>query len=488
MTAPSEPATGWTIRQTGGATLPEDVRANSRDAVRVGLDAVGIPLDLPTQMGLEADDELTAGEVAQVGVHLSCVADLDEILSDLDHTRIEVAFGGAPTAPIVYAAFLRYTRSRGIARETLRGVFAGDILNEYVAYGTFIYPPAAALRLACDMIAFSLRETPGIVPLTVSGFHAREAGCTAAQEIGIALAFAEQYALALRKKGVEPSEAASAMAILMNATPDLPGEIAKFRALRGAWSTAMRTAFGAELPLPRLHVRTSAAAYTGSQPELNIVRGNLAALAAAIGGAHTIAIAPFDATSGLPSAFAQQIAIQTQRVLAVEAHATELRAMVDSEETTRRAAAIEMDALAVVEKIRGWGGALAAIESGRLQRFVGEAADAHFAQLDSGRFAKVGETAFAEAISNDRIPTPRTKVDPAAARELHVARLREHVARRDAAACQAAIDAVVAAAKSPAADLMPPIIAAVEAEATIAEVAQAPKSVFGGFGDEMAGI
>ncbi|MCC6156505.1 MAG: hypothetical protein IT350_00510 [Deltaproteobacteria bacterium] len=488
MTAPSEPATGWTIRQAGGATLPEDVRANLRDAVRVGLDAVGIPLDLPTQMGLEADDELTAGEVAQVGVHLSCVADLDKILSDLDLTRIEVSFGGAPTAPMIYAAFLRHAKTRGLDPSRLRGVFAGDILNEYVAYGTFIYPPAAALRLACDMIAFSLRETPGIVPLTVSGFHAREAGCTAAQEIGIALAFAEQYAVALRKKGVEPSEAASAMAILMNATSDLPGEIAKFRALRGVWATAMRAAFGVDVPLPRLHVRTSAAAYTGAQPEINIARGLLAALAAVAGGAHTITVAPFDAVSGLPSAIAQQIAIQTQRVLAVESGAAELRGFFDSDETTRRAEAVEAEALTVVEKIRGWGGALAAIESGRLQRYVGEAADAHFAQLDSGRFAKVGETVFAEAISNDRIPAPRTKVDPATARAFYTTRLRERVASRDASAHRAAQGALAEAARGPKADLMPAIIAATDADATVAEITRALKSVFGGFGDEMAGI
>ncbi len=488
MTAPNESATGWTIRQAGGATLSTDVRANARDALRLGLDSIGIPLDLPTQMGLAADDELTAGEVAQVGVHLGGGAELDDLLFDLDPSLTEVSFGGAPTAPVVYAAYVRHARSRGVAPAALRGVYANDILNEYVAYGTFIYPPAAALRLACDMVAFSLRETPAIVPLTVSGFHAREAGCTAAQEIGIALSFAEQYLRALAAKGVEPAIATKGIALLLNATPDLPGEIAKFRALPAAWATTMRAAFGADIPLPRLHVRTSAAAYTGTQPELNIVRGALAGLAAVVGGAHTVTLSPFDATSGLPSAFAQQIAIQTQRVLAHESGAREMRGLFDADEIARLAAAIEADALAVVEKIRGWGGALAAIESGRMQRYVGEAADAHFAQVDSGRFAKVGETVFGETISADRIVATRTKVDPAAARELHTARLREHIARRDNATCRAALDALVAAAKTTGADLMPPIIAAVDADATIAEVAQALKSVFGGFGDEMAGI
>lgn len=488
MTAPDEPASGWTIRQAGGATLPDDVRASVRDALRLGLDSVGIPLDLPTQMGLEADDELTAGEVAQVGVHLSCPSDLDTLLSDLDLTRTEVSFGGAPTASMVYSAYLRHARSRGVDPQALRGVFAGDILNEYVAYGTFIYPPAAALRLACDMIAYSLRESPGIVPLTVSGFHAREAGCTAAQEIGIAISFAEQYLRALGTRGIAPSVAASGIALLLNATPDLPGEIAKFRALGGAWTKAIHAAFGADVPLPRLHVRTSAAAYTDAQPELNLARGILAALAAVAGGAHTVTVAPFDATSGLPSAIAQQLAIQTQRVLAVEAHAPKLSALVDSEETARRAAAIETDALAVIEKIRVWGGALAAIESGRLQRFVGEAADAHFARVESGQFPKVGETIFADTIASDRIATTRTKVDPAVARELHAKRLREHLASRDEAACRTALNALVAAARDSSADLMPPVVGATDAGATIADIAQSLKSVFGGFGDEMAGI
>lgn len=461
------------------------MRASMLAWAAAGVSTPAIPLDLPTQMGMDADNELTVGEVAKVGVHLSSADDMAELLNGTAET-ICPSFGGAPTAPAIYAHWWSFGHPDADGVDSRRAVFAGDILNEYVAYGTFIFPPKAALRWTADFIAHAFRHAPGVTPLVVSGYHAREAGCDEAQEIALPLAFLVENLRALVVRGIAPGEALPRCAFLFDITNRVFDEVAKIQAARSVAADVLREEFGLEGAAIRVRLQGSGSAMTATQPEVNIARAATHALVAAMSGAEALSLSPYDTAWGMPGPAAQQTAIRTQQALALEC-GIPLADALRSTWIDERAAEVALRARGVYDEIRGWGGALAAIERGRLQALVGEAAETAYSRYEERAARTVGLGIHETPVAESPIAAA-TAGSATGLRDEHIERLRRLKASRNGeAACRSA-GKLIEAAKNPAVDLMPPTLEAVRTRCTVGEIVTALKSAFGGYGDEMAGI
>ncbi len=442
------------------------------------MNGLSVAFDLPTQMGYDSDHLLAAGEVGRVGVAIDSVEDMATLFADIPLDRVSTSMTINATAIILLALYVAVARRQQVAPASLNGTIQNDILKEYVARGTYIYPPHSALRIVTDTFVYCEAELPQWNTISISGYHIREAGSTAAQEVAFTFANAVAYLQAGVEAGLDLNRLGQRISFFFNAHNDFLEEIAKFRAARRLWARIMTDRLGATNPRAaqlRFHTQTAGSTLTAQQPDNNLVRVAIQAMAAVLGGTQSLHCNSRDEALALPTEDAARLALRTQQVIA---HETGVANTVDpvagSYEIERRTNAIEADARAILERIDRAGGTLAAIEAGLIQRDIQEAAYQAQRAVDAGTTIIVGVNRFQE---RERAGVPVFSVDPdAEARQIE--RVRAVRASRSDTAWRAAIDLVSRSARD-GTNLVPPILGAVEAHATVGEIADALRNVFG---------
>jgi len=468
----------WTMRQYAGFGTAAESNRRYRYLLDQGVSGLSVAFDLPTQMGYDSDHPLAAGEVGRVGVAIDSIEDMALLFEGIPLDSVSTSMTINSTAIILLALYLAVARRKGVAPAALSGTVQNDILKEYVARGTYIYPPRPSLRIVTDIFAFCERELPNWNTISISGYHIREAGSTAAQEVAFTFANAIAYVEAARKAGLDVNSFGQRLSFFFNAHNDFLEEVAKFRAARRLWARIMRDRFGATNPRAqqlRFHTQTAGSTLTARQPDNNIVRVAIQALAAVLGGTQSLHCNGRDEALGLPTEEAARTALRTQQVIAHESGVVNtvdpLGGAWAVESATNR---IEREAVTMIERIDAAGGTLTAIEQGLVQREIQESAYRAQQAIDNGQTVVVGVNQY-QAAGEAGIEVLR--IDPDLERE-QSARVAGIRAGRDPSAWQAAIDDVIAAARS-SVNLVPPIVRAVECYATLGEISDALRSVFG---------
>ena len=468
----------WTMRQYAGFGTAAESNRRYRYLLDRGVTGLSVAFDLPTQIGYDSDHPLAAGEMGRVGVAIDSLEDMSRLFDRIPLDRVSTSMTINATAIILLALYVAAGRRQGVDTRGLAGTVQNDILKEYVARGTYIYPPRASLRVVTDVVSFCEQELPRWHPISISGYHIREAGSTAAQEIAFTFAHAQAYVQAALDRGLDVDSFGSRLSFFFNAHNDFLEEIAKFRAARRLWATLMRDHFGATAPRAqqlRFHTQTAGSTLTAQQPENNIVRVALQALAAVLGGTQSLHCNGRDEALGLPTEEAAQIALRTQQIIAGETGVTDTVDPVGGawtiEALTDR---LEAEAVALLGRIDERGGVLAAIESGFIQAEIQEAAYRAQQAVDAGDAVVVGVNRFA---AEETAPIETHRIDPQIETE-QAARVGALRAARDPEAARNALAAVGRAARD-GTNLVPLIIAAVEALATVGEVSDTLRGVFG---------
>ncbi len=468
----------WTMRQYAGYGTAAESNQRNRYLLAQGVTGLSIAFDLPTQMGYDSDHAMAAGEVGRVGVAIDSIEDMAILFADIPLDRVSASMTINATAIILLALYVALARQRAVSLSALSGTVQNDILKEYIARGTHIYPPRPSLRLVTDVLGWCEGELPHWNPISVSGYHIREAGATAVQEVAFTLANAVAYVEAARAAGLDANQLGPRLSFFFAAHNDFIEEIAKFRAARRLWARLMRDRFGvtdARALQLRFHAQTAGSTLTAQQPDNNIARVAIQALAAVLGGAQSLHCNGRDEALALPSEESARIALRTQQIIAAESGvANTVDPAGGSWEVEARTADIEREALALIERIEASGGVLVAIERGDIQRQIHDAAYATQQNVERGDQVIVGVNRYVtEAPPSMKL----LQVDPATERQqvAAVARLRQ---ARDRRRWQEACAAVESAARS-GVNLVPPIIAAVEARATVGEIADVLRGVFG---------
>jgi methylmalonyl-CoA mutase, N-terminal domain len=468
----------WTMRQYAGFGTAAESNRRYRYLLGQGVSGLSVAFDLPTQMGYDSDHPLAAGEVGRVGVAIDSIEDMAQLFEGIPLGKVSTSMTINATAIILLALYIAVARRTGVAPSALSGTVQNDILKEYVARGTYIYPPRPSLRIVTDVFAFCERELPNWNTISISGYHIREAGSTAAQEVAFTFAHAIAYVEAARQSGLDVNSFGQRLSFFFNAHNDFLEEVAKFRAARRLWARIMRDRFGAANPRAqqlRFHTQTAGSTLTAQQPDNNIVRVAIQALAAVLGGTQSLHCNGRDEALGLPTEDAARTALRTQQVIASESGILNsvdplAGAWAIEAETSR----IEREAVAMIERIDAAGGTLTAIEQGVIQREIQESAYRAQQAIDNRDTIVVGVNQY-QAGPGTAIEVLRIDPELEAQQAERVAAVR---ARRDGASWRTAIDGVVAAARTDA-NLVPPIIAAVEAFATVGEISDALRGVFG---------
>jgi methylmalonyl-CoA mutase, N-terminal domain len=468
----------WTMRQYAGFGTAAESNRRYRYLLAQGVSGLSVAFDLPTQMGYDSDHPLAAGEVGRVGVAIDSFDDMATLFDGIPLEKVSTSMTINATAIILLALYIAVARRQGVPIAALSGTVQNDILKEYVARGTYIFPPRASLRVVTDIFAFCERELPNWNTISISGYHIREAGSTAVQEVAFTFAHATAYVEAAREAGLDVNSFGQRLSFFFNAHNDFLEEIAKFRAARRLWARLMRDRFGATHPRAqqlRFHTQTAGSTLTAQQPDTNIVRVALQAMAAVMGGTQSLHCNGRDEALALPTEESARIALRTQQIIAHESGAVNT---VDPfggswvlEEMTDR---IESGARELLERIEGAGGTLAAIEQGMIQREIQEAAYRAQQRIDSGEAVVVGVNRFK---TGERSEIEVLQIDPALEAQ-QAARVSAVRAARNAGDWQGAMDAVRVAAKG-GTNLVPAIVQAVEARATVGEISDALRSVFG---------
>ena len=468
----------WTMRQYAGFGTAAESNRRYRYLLDRGVTGLSVAFDLPTQIGYDSDHPLAAGEVGRVGVAIDSLEDMSRLFDGIPLDRVSTSMTINATAIILLALYVAAGRRQGVDTRGLAGTVQNDILKEYVARGTYIYPPRASLRVVTDVVSFCEQELPRWHPISISGYHIREAGSTAAQEIAFTFAHAQAYVQAALDRGLDVDSFGSRLSFFFNAHNDFLEEIAKFRAARRLWATLMRDRFGATAPRAqqlRFHTQTAGSTLTAQQPENNIVRVALQALAAVLGGTQSLHCNGRDEALGLPTEEAAQIALRTQQIIAGETGVTDTVDPVGGawtiETLTDR---LEAEAVALLGRIDERGGVLAAIESGFIQAEIQEAAYRAQQAVDAGDAVVVGINRFA---AEETAPIETHRIDPRIETD-QAARVGALRTARDPEAPRNALAAVERAARD-GVNLVPPIIAAVEALATVGEISDTLRGVFG---------
>ncbi len=468
----------WTMRQYSGFGTAEETNRRFHYLLERGQTGLSVAFDLPTQMGYDSDHPMAQGEVGKVGVAISTLEDMETLLRDIPLDRVSTSMTINATAPILLALYVAVARRRGIDLPRLSGTVQNDLLKEYIARGTYIYPPAASLRLTTDLFAWCGEALPRWNTISISGYHMREAGATAVQEVAFTLANALAYCEAARERGLPFERFGGRLSFFFNGHCNFFEEAAKFRAARRLWARLVFERFGVrdpELQKLRFHTQTAGSSLTAQQPEVNVVRTALQALSAVLGGTQSLHTNAMDEALGLPTEGAARLALRTQQVIA---HETGVADTVDplagSYYVEALTDAVETGARAYLEKIDAMGGAVRAIERGFQQREIHEAAYRWQRAVESGEATVVGVNQFVEG---DEARPPVLRVDETlqARRSERLTAIR---ARRDKGEVESALRRVHDAAGSEV-NLLPPILEAVEAEATLGEIADRLRAVFG---------
>jgi methylmalonyl-CoA mutase, N-terminal domain len=474
----------WTMRQYAGFGTAAESNRRYHYLLGQGVSGLSVAFDLPTQMGYDSDHLLAQGEVGRVGVAIDSLVDMDELFAGIPLDRVSTSMTINATAVILLALYIAVARQQGVDPAKLSGTIQNDILKEYVARGTYIYPPRASLRIVTDVFAYCDRELPNWNTISISGYHIREAGSTAVQEVAFTFANAIAYVDAAIAAGLDVNRVGQRLSFFFNAHNDFVEEIAKYRAARRLWAHLMRDRFHADNPRAqqlRFHTQTAGSTLTAQQPDNNIVRVALQALAAVLGGTQSLHCNGRDEALALPTEESARIALRTQQIIAAESGvANTVDPVGGSTEIEAQTDRIEQEARALIDRIDALGGTLAAIEAGFIQREVQDAAYAAQQRIDSGESVVVGVNRYADLPTEDgsrRSGIETLRIDPEIeARQ--IARVRDVRASRDHAAWRSALDAVVAAARGRD-NLVPLIVRAVEAQATVGEISDAMRSVFG---------
>lgn len=468
----------WTMRMYAGFGTAEESNARYRYLLSQGVTGLSVAFDLPTQIGYDSDHAIAEGEVGKVGVAIDSLADIETLFDGIELQKVSTSMTINATAATLLALYVALAKRQGADLAKLSGTVQNDILKEYAARGTYIYPPAPSMRLITDMFAWCSRELPSWNTISISGYHIREAGSTAAQEVAFTLSNAIAYTQAAVNAGLDVDSFASRLSFFFNIHNNFFEEVAKLRAARRMWAHIMKDRFGATDPrsmMLRFHSQTAGSTLTAQQVETNIVRVTMQAAAAVMGGTQSLHTNGFDEALGLPTENAARLALRTQQVLG---HETGIADTVDplagSYFVEYLTDEIERHATAYIERIDAMGGSVQAIEAGFIQNEIAQAAYEAQKRVESGEDTVVGvnkftieEPPFADIL----------KVDDAL-RTKQMARLEAMKARRDAASVAACLAALRAAAIGTD-NLMPHILAAVEAYATIGEISDTLREVWG---------
>ena len=468
----------WTMRQYAGFGTATESNQRYRHLLAQGVTGLSVAFDLPTQMGYDSDHALASGEVGRVGVAIDSLDDMAALFEGIPLDRVSTSMTINSTAIILLALYVAVAERTGVDRSKLSGTVQNDILKEYLARGTYIYPPQASLRLVTDIFAFCERELPQWNAISVSGYHIREAGSTAVQEVAFTLANGIAYIEAGQARGLSPESLGERMSFFFAAHNDFIEEIAKFRAARRMWARIMKDRFGAtgtRAQQLRFHAQTAGSTLTAQQPDNNLVRVTLQALAAVLGGAQSLHCNSRDEALALPTEESATLALRTQQIIAFESGvANTVDPVGGAYEIESRTNEIEGAAQALIDRLDAAGGTLRAVESGLIQREIQESAFRAQRAIDSGESPVVGVTKFQ---SDEAASIPTFRVDPEIER-VQQSRLRTVRATRDSVAWRTSLDAVRRAAREDT-NLVPPIIDAVRANATVGEISDTLREVFG---------
>jgi methylmalonyl-CoA mutase N-terminal domain/subunit len=468
----------WTMRQYAGYATAEETNARYKYLLEQGQTGLSVAFDLPTQIGYDADDPLARGEVGKVGVSISSLADMETLFAGIPLDRVSTSMTINAPAAVLLAMYVAVGKQQGVAPAQLRGTIQNDILKEYVARGTYIFPPAPSMRLVTDIFSFAREHLPRWNTISISGYHIREAGATAVQEVAFTFANAIAYVEAALRAGLPIDAFAPQLTFFFAAQNHLLEEVAKFRAARRLWARLMRDRFGARDPrsmMLRFHTQTAGVALTAQQPLNNVVRVTIQALAAVLGGTQSLHTNSLDEALSLPTEESVQVALRTQQIIAHESGVTDtVDPLAGSYCIERLTDEIEARASDYLARIDAMGGALGAIESGFMQSEIHESAYRHQRAVEHRERIVVGVNQFQTAEEG----RPRTLQIDETAEVAQAARLKALRARRDNAAVRQALADLTAAA-SGSDNVMPPILAAVEAHATLGEICNVLRAVFG---------
>ncbi len=468
----------WTMRQYAGFATAEETNQRFRYLLGQGQTGLSVAFDLPTQMGYDSDAAAAEGEVGRVGVPISSLADMAVLLDGLPLGEVSTSMTINATAPILLAMYVAAAEAQGVDRARIGGTTQNDILKEYIARGTYIFPPRPSMRLVTDVFEFCAVELPRWNTISISGYHMREAGATAAQELAFTLGDAIAYVEAAVERGLDVDDFAGRLSFFFAAWSELFEEVAKFRAARRMWATIMRDRFGATNPrslVCRFHVQTAGSSLTAQSIDNNVVRTTVQALAAVLGGAQSLHTNSRDEALALPTEEAARLALRTQQILAYEAGVTEtpdpLAGSYYVESLTNE---LEAAAWAYLDEIESLGGTLAAIERGFQQREIQEAAYQVQREVDSGDRVVVGVNRFRD----DEVSTPPLqRIDPDGERR-QIERVQRVRAERSLETWTATMDELERVARE-GGNLMPSILAAVRAYATVGEISDRLRVAWG---------
>ena len=468
----------WTMRQYAGYASAEESNARYRYLLQQGQTGLSVAFDLPTQIGYDADDPVALGEVGKVGVSISALQDMETLFHNIPLDKVSTSMTINAPAAILLAMYIAVAKKQGIDPAQLRGTIQNDILKEYIARGTYIFPPAPSMRLITDVFKFCQAEVPHWNTISISGYHIREAGSTAVQEVAFTLADGITYVQAAIQAGLDVDSFAGQLSFFFNSHNNFLEEVAKFRAARRMWAKIMKERFKAQKPaswMLRFHTQTAGSTLTAQQPENNVVRVALQALAAVMGGTQSLHTNSMDEALWLPTERAVRVALRTQQIIAHEAGvADSVDPLAGSYLVEHLTDEIEQRAFEYIQKIEALGGALAAIERGYIQDEIQNAAYSFQQALERGEQVVVGVNAFQV---EEKLELERLKVDPAIeqAQRQRLAALRQG---RDRARTQELLSRLAQAAHT-SENLMPLFINCVENDLTLGEICNTLRDAWG---------
>jgi len=472
----------WTMRQYAGFGSAEETNARYHYLLKQGQTGLSVAFDLPTQMGYDSDHPMARGEVGKVGVAISTIEDMERLFAGIPLDRVSTSMTINSTAAILLAMYCVVAERQGVDWKKLQGTIQNDVLKEYVARGTYIFPPRPSLRLVTDIIAWCAGEVPKWNTISISGYHIREAGATAIEEVAFTLANGLEYVKAAQARGLEVDRFAPRLSFFFAAHTNIFEEVAKFRAARRLWARLLKEWFKAsdESCKLRFHTQTGGVTLTAQQPENNVIRVAYQALAAVLGGTQSLHTNSRDEALSLPTEESVTIALRTQQILAHETGVTDtVDPLAGSYFIESLTDEIERRARALIDEVVQRGGAVSAIEQGFIQERIAESAWRYQREVEEGKRIVVGVNRFSDAVE----PKLRLlRVDEALA-EKRRQELADFRARRDAGAVQRALMDVERVARSEE-NLMPVIVAAVRAGATVGEISDALRTVFGEYDRE----
>ncbi len=468
----------WTMRQYAGFSTPEDSNSRYKHLLSEGQTGLSVAFDLPTQTGYDADHDMARGEIGRVGVPISSLADMEILFEGIPINEVTTSMTINSTAPMLLALYLAVAKKQGVAFDKVRGTTQNDILKEYIARGTYIFPPKQSIRLITDMFSFCSREVPLWNTISISGYHVREAGATASQELAFTLTNGIAYVQAAIDAGLDIDEFAGRLSFFFVAHNNLFEEAAKFRAARRMWADIMKNHFGAKNPrswMLRFHTQTAGVTLQAQQPEVNVIRTTLQALAAVLGGTQSLHVNSKDEALGLPTEESATLALRTQQVIANESGVADtIDPLGGSYFVEALTDAVESESRKLMKSIQKMGGSIAAIERGFQKKIIEDSAYEHLKLVESGERVIVGINAFAsnfdEQIQLQVIP------EDAATRQIN--RLKQVRQQRDNSTSDLAIKQLQETARS-GENMMPAIIDCVQSYSTLGEICDTLRSEFG---------